>query len=65
MLVYMTNTFLKFFTSVVQSAGWQHDSMRDPIGSNAHRVCRLQAPVHKNTLSLENISSDTEHLSYG
>ena len=64
MLVYMTNTFLKFFTNVVQSVGWQHDSMRNAISSNVHRVCRLQALVHKNTLSLENISSDTEHLSF-
>lgn len=64
MLVDMTNTFLKFFTNVVQSVGWQHGSMRNAIGSNVHRVCHLQALVHKNTLPLENISNHTKHLNY-
>lgn len=64
MLIYMINTFLKFFTNVVQSVGWQQDSMQNAIGSNVQRVCHLQALVHKNTLSQGNISNDTKHLNY-
>lgn len=56
--------FLKILHKCGSECGVAALQYAECYGSNVHRVCHLQALVHKNTLPLENISNHTKHLNY-